>query len=142
MLFLGSPISLLATVTASNFYSGSGSATSQGDNLVNRTTGGGGLNTGGFAPQYVQLELPGLYNISSIYLQVGQLPNGITRHQLSVGSSLSNLSIVTDMNNYTSADQWLNLTYSPALTNIRYLRLDTITSPSWVGWTKFIVYDQ
>ena len=141
LFFIELPVSLVATVTASNYYSSAGSATSQGDSLVDRTTGGSGFSAGGYAPQYVQLELPGLYNISLVCLQVGQSPNGVTRHQLSVGASVSSLSLVTDMNNYTSSGQWINLTYSPVLTNVRFLRLDTLSSPSWVAWIKFIVYD-
>ena len=72
--FLGPPISLLATVTASGFYSSAGSAASQGDSLVDRTTGGSGLSIGAYPPQYVQLEFPGLYNITTVYLQVASYP--------------------------------------------------------------------
>lgn len=108
---------------------------------MDRTTGGSGLSIGAYPPQYVQLEFPGLYNISSVYLQVGQLPNGVTRHQLSSGANLTSLTLVADMNNYTSSGQWINITFSPALTDVRFLRLDTLSGPSWVAWIKFIVYD-
>lgn len=140
-IFSGPPISLLASVTASGYYSSAGSAASQGDSLVDRTTGGSGLSTGGYPPQYVQLEFPRLYNISSVYLQVGQLPNGVTQHQLRAGANLTSLSLVADMNNYTSGGEWINITFSPVLTDVRFLRLDTLSSPSWVAWIKFIVYD-
>ncbi|CAF4133098.1 unnamed protein product [Adineta steineri] len=137
------PISSFAAVTASQFLDSAGSATAQGDGLVNRinTTDGTYFNSVGYAPQYIQLELPGIYNISSIYLQVAQSPSGTTEHHLYVGSDVNNLTLATILNGITSSGQWINITYDPPLTDVQFLRLNSISSPSWVAWIKFIVYD-
>jgi len=139
----GYPISRCATLNASSFYLPAGTPTQQADGLLDRlnTSGGTYFNTGALAPQWIQLELPGLFNILTITLKVAQSPNGLTRHQISVGSISSSLQIVTDLNSSTTSGQILNLTYNPILTNVRFIRLATITSPSWVAWQKFIVYN-
>lgn len=101
----------------------------------------GGYNAGGHAPQYVQLEFPREYNITSICLRCSQLPNGDTSHQLYVGPNLTSLSLATNMTGYTINRQWLNTTYTPPLTNIRFISLNTSSSPSWVAWHKFLVFE-
>ena len=108
------------------------------DGVTDRAAGPG-YNSGGFAPQYLQLELPAGYSVSAVALRVDQSPNGNTVHQLSVGPNTGSLSVVTTWNGYTYAGQWLNITYNPALSGVRVLRLDTISSPSWVAWQKFLV---
>ena len=139
----GYPISCFASATASNFYSPAGTVTQQLDGLLDRpnTSGGTYFHSGALPPQWIKLELPGLFNILTITLQVIQSPNGPTRHQISVGSSSSSLQIVTDLSSSTINGQILNFTYNPILTNVRFIRLTTITSPSWVAWQKLIVYD-
>ena len=139
MFFIVLPLSQLASVTASSFYGPSGSPTVQGNYLVDRLSGGG-WNSGGFAPKYVQLELPTTYNISNVLLKVSQSPNGVTRDELSTGATTSSLQVVRTLNSYTSAGQWINITFNPQLSGIRFLRVTTTSSPSWVAWHKFIVY--
>lgn len=136
---LDQPLSTLAEVSASNFYGGAGPASIQGDSLVGRCVGVG-FNSGGYAPQYVQLKLPGTYVVSSVHLKIRQTPNGITHHQLSVGADENSLKIITNLTGLTKSDEWINLTFNPYLTDVGILRLNTIKSPSWVAWARFLVY--
>ncbi len=140
---VGLPISSFATVTASNFWSSAGSAIAQGDGLVNRPNSSDGtyFNSGGGPPQYVQLELLGQYNITSVFLQVCQTPSYYTEHLLYVGSNLNDLTLAANFSGVTSDGQWINTTFNPPLPRVQYLRLDSISSPSWIAWYKFIVYD-
>lgn len=73
-------------------------------------------------------------------LEVAQLPNGATHHQLFAGPSANPTTLVSDINGVTYSGEWINITYSPPLTNIQYLLLYTISSPSWVAWIKFLVF--
>ena len=130
---------MLATVTASSYWSGSGTPAAQGDSLVDRSQSTY-YNAGAGPPQYVQLAFPGSYTISTVCLLVAQAPNGVTQHQLSAGSSLTSLQVVSNLNSYTSSSQWLNITFNPWLSGVAFLRLDTLSSPSWVAWQKFLVY--
>ena len=131
-------LSYTAQVTASNFYSGAGSATAQGDALVGRTSGSG-FNAGGFATQYVQLELASSASVCQIALLISQSPSGTTQHILSAGATASSLSTVTTHTGFTTSGQWLNTTYSPCLSGIRFIRVTTTSSPSWVAWVRFLV---
>lgn len=98
------------------------------------------FNAGNFPPQWIELKLPKLYTIHNICLQVRQTPPGKTIHKLYVGAASNPTKLIDTLAGYTETGQWLNLTYSPSLTNVRYLRLHTVLSPSWVAWSKFLVY--
>ena len=97
-------------------------------------------NFGNFPPQYVQLQLPALYTITAVSLEVAQAPNGNTHHQLFLGPSANPTTLATDLNGYTYSGQWINTTYSPPLTGVSSLYLSTLSSPSWVAWGKFLVF--
>jgi hypothetical protein len=137
-LFIVGSIAKYAIVTASSYYLGGGSVAAQGDGLVDRQPNGASFITT-YAPQYVQLELPDVYNITEVCLLVCQNPNGPTHHQLFVGPSENSTILATDLNSTTYNGEWINITYSPPLSNVQFLRLETISSPSWVCWTKFLV---
>ena len=130
----------MATGSAGSFYSAIGSLAAQMAALVDPNPSALYFNTGGFAPQYVELQLPSASTITSVALQVAQLPNGITQHQLFVGPTSNPTQLASSINGFTYSGQWINLTFSPPLTNVRFLRLSTISSPSWVAWVKFLVY--
>ncbi|CAM2730426.1 unnamed protein product [Rotaria socialis] len=123
-------LSTLGTVTASSFYSGDGSPAAQGDYVTGRTKGGA-FNSGGFAPQYIEIQLPRTYSIYSVCLRVSQLPDGVTVHEIYMGSTSSSLSLVTTLNGYTHSDEWLNTTYNPMVSGISVVRVHTVSSPSW-----------
>lgn len=124
----------------SSFYSAIGTLAAQIAAITDPSSTATYFNTGSGAPGYVEIQLPGLYTVRNICLQVAQLPNGNTLHQIYVGTTTNPSTLVTTLNGYTSSGQWINLTYTPALTNVRFLRINTVSSPSWVAWVKFLVY--
>ena len=133
-------LSSLATGSVANYYSAIGTLSAQMAALVDPNPSALYYNSGGYAPQYIELQLPSTFTITSIALQVAQLPNGVTQHLLYVGPTTNPTLLVNNLNGFTYSGQWINLTYSPPLTNVRFLRLDTLSSPSWVAWVKFLVY--
>ena len=126
-------------MTSSGYWPSAGTDVAQYDSLVGRSQSTY-WNSGGSAPQWVQLQLPGAYTISTICLWVAQLPNGNTIHQISVGPTAGSLSVVTTLNGYTYSGQWINITYNPWLSNVRFIRVDSLSSPSWIAWQKCLVY--
>jgi len=124
----------------SSFYSTIGTLAAQIAAITDPSPSAVYFNTGNLAPGFVEIQLPGLYTVNIICLQVAQSPNGNTLHQIYVGTTTNPSTLVTTLNGYTSSGQWINLTYSPPLTNVRFLRVNTVTSPSWVAWVKFLVY--
>jgi hypothetical protein len=135
---LAGALSLYAIVTASYFNPLGGTDAAQSDGLTDRQPTPAFVSS--YPPQYVQLELPGEYNITNVCLLISQSPTCVTYHQLSVGASLNSTQVVTVLNGTTYNGEWINLTYAPPLNNVQFLRLDTNISLSWVSWTKFLVY--
>ena len=124
----------------SSFYSTIGTLAAQIAAITDPSPSAVYFNTGNLAPGFVEIQLPGLYTVNIICLQVAQSPNGNTLHQIYVGTTTNPSTLATTLSGYTSSGQWINLTYSPPLTNVRFLRVNTVTSPSWVAWVKFLVY--
>jgi hypothetical protein len=95
-------------------------------------------NAGGFAPRWIQLDLGQQYAISKVRLNVAQTPAGHTTHQVYGGSTPNNLSLIGTLDGMTQDGQWLELVSSA--NNIRYLRISTVASPSWVSWSEIQVF--
>lgn len=96
-------------------------------------------SSGAFPPQWIEIDLGGLYNIGEIRLTVGQWPAGHTVHELWVGSNRESLQKI-----YTFRGDEFDydvLDFSPVtqLGNIRYIRVVTTESPSWVSWREIEV---
>lgn len=91
------------------------------------------FNSGASAPQYIELELPCLCTVHNIFLQTAQEPNGNTKHQLFAGPTSNPTQLVHTLVGYTTSLQWIHINFSPPLTDVRFLRLVTTSSPSWVG---------
>ncbi len=127
--FIAGALSLYAIVTASYFNPAAGTVTAQGDGLVDRQPNGAAF-VSVYAPQYVQLELSDEYNVTNVCLLVNQSPNGPTHHQLLVGPSENSTQLVSDLNGTTYNNQWINITYNPPLSLVRFLHLQTLPSPS------------
>ncbi len=92
----------------------------------------------GFAPQWIQLDLGQSANLSQVRLSVQQDPAGQTVHEVWGGATPSSLTLLGTLSGYTQSGQWLELT--TAAQNVRYVRVVTTGSPSWVGWNEVEVY--
>jgi hypothetical protein len=130
----------IAGSSSSNYDSALGSLSAQIGAITHPDSTSIYWNSGWYAPQYVQLELQVPSTITAVALRVAQLPDGVTHHQLFAGPSANPTTLVRDINGITYSNEWINITFSPPLTNIQYLLLSTISSPSWVAWGKFLVF--
>ncbi|CAF3443300.1 unnamed protein product [Rotaria socialis] len=138
-------ISQSARVTASNFcptiYEGCKSIEEQKAAVVNPNTPNGGYwNSGGYAPQYIQLEFNALSTVHCASFLVAQLPNGFTHHVITAGEDLNQLKIVTELAKTTTGGELIQVLFYPPLRNVRFLRIATSQSPSWVAWAKIFIY--
>jgi RHS repeat-associated protein len=95
-------------------------------------------SSGGPAQQWIELDLGTTYTISKIRLLVNQLPNGATTHQIYGGPTTGSLSLLGTLSGTTQNGQWLQ--FDTATTNVRYVRVTTTSSPSWVAWSEIEVY--
>jgi hypothetical protein len=96
-------------------------------------------NSGQDAHQWIQIDLGQPVSISSIRLTVSQFPEGPTTHQVWVGADPNMLKLVHEFSGVTKDPEVL--TFSPAtnLNEVRFVRILTQSSPSWVAWREIEV---
>jgi hypothetical protein len=95
--------------------------------------------SGGYQPASADFDLRVPQTISHIQLVVMQTPAGTTTHTIYGGPSLSSLTpLQPPITGDTSDGQAIDLYGS--WTNIRYLRVATTQSPSWVAWREINVF--
>lgn len=98
---------------------------------------------GADAVQWIQIDLQGNYRITEIRLLVGQYPNGNTVHRVQVRASSSDAyQAVHEFSGSTNDNDWLIFTPDTPLENVSQIRIQTITSPSWVAWKEIQVYGE
>ena len=122
-------------VTASSSWSGDVPANaSDGDSATV-------WNSGGFATQWIQFDLGRTVALRRIRLQIAQSPTGYTRHVVAVGQSPGSLTEATEFVGTTRDGQWLEFDLGgKELGNVRYVRITTDQSPSWIAWREVEFY--
>ncbi|HVT99556.1 MAG TPA: discoidin domain-containing protein [Acidobacteriaceae bacterium] len=91
-------------------------------------------SSGGYAPASVDLDLHAPQTLSRVELVVEQTPAGYTHHVVYGGPTLGSLSVLGSFDGNTQSGQALVL--SGTFTNVRYVRIQTTASPSWVAWRE------
>ena len=96
-------------------------------------------NSGGGPTQWLEIDLGAQHNISEIRLTVSQYPAGRTVHQV-MGQSNGNpfILLYTFDGNTRDGDE---LVFKPdsSIASIRFIRIETTVSPSWVAWREIEV---
>jgi hypothetical protein len=96
---------------------------------------------GAFAPQWIQVDLGANYVIAEVRLLPSQSPAGETIHRLLVKGLATNneYELLHTVEGVTTDFRWLILKLPEPLRGIRYIRIETTSSPSWVSWREFEV---
>jgi hypothetical protein len=89
-------------------------------------------------PGWIQLDLGQPATISKVRLYTEQYPPGPTTHQILGGLTPDNLAPLGTLDGDTTSGQWLELQVKG---QVRFLRVVTVKSPSWVGWREIEVYE-
>ena len=94
---------------------------------------------GDFASQWIQIDLGKPSTIRLIRLVITQSPAGDTIHQVWVGATAETMHLLHTFEGYTVDSQRLEFEPDNPVENIRYIRVVTSKSPSWVGWMEIEV---
>ncbi|MGE5124398.1 MAG: discoidin domain-containing protein [Acidobacteriaceae bacterium] len=94
---------------------------------------------GDFAPQWILIDLGTPQSVASIRLTITQSPAGQTLHQVWIGASASDLYLWHTFEGLTTDGQVLEFKPENPIENVRYIRVNTRQSPSWVGWQEIEV---
>jgi hypothetical protein len=90
------------------------------------------VDRGGHPPQWIEVDLGGAYRVTEIRLLVSQSPAGATRHRVLVrGPEGGPGTLVHEFSGDTADGDWLEFVPEAALENVRYVRVETVSSPSW-----------
>ncbi len=96
-------------------------------------------SAGAYPAQWIEIDLGASYSIGEIRLTVGQWPAGQTVHQVWVGTSRETLQLVDEFKGKEFDFDVLNYVPTASLVNIRFVRIVTTESPSWVSWREIEV---
>ena len=100
-------------------------------------------NSGGFAPQWIQVDLGTPQILSKIKLQVSQNPRGRTIHAIYGGLTSDLFTLLDVVDGYTRDGDWLEASFLPTPNaRVRYIKILTLKSPSWVAWREIQIESQ
>lgn len=97
---------------------------------------------GTHAPQWIEIDLGQAYHLTEIRLMVEQWPEGDTAHRIQGRSAGGAFVDLHTFRQKTSGCDWLIYTPEPATAGIQIIRVDTLSSPSWVAWREILVYGE
>lgn len=97
-------------------------------------------NSRGFAPQWITVDLKNEYPVTRIRLHVEQSPKGNTIHEIWVAGNDQRYQKVTTISGETQSGQLLEHIFAPKRDAIRYVKIQTISSPSWVAWREIQIF--
>jgi hypothetical protein len=96
-------------------------------------------SSGGFPPQWLEVELKGVVEISEVRLTVGQSPEGPTVHQLWIKPPDKDYMMVHEFKGNTKDFQVLEFKPKEGVVGSA-VKIVTTASPSWVGWREIEVF--
>jgi hypothetical protein len=96
-------------------------------------------NSGVDAAQWLQIDLGHATRVGRIRLVVSQYPQGPTTHQIWVGADAGSLSLVYEFGANTKDSDVLEYAPATPLADIRFVKIVTTRSPSWVAWREIEV---
>ena len=121
-------------VTASNTYNSANSPKFVTDGSVENC-----WNAGGYAPQWVQIDLQNNYDISSIKLVPETDRRGKTVQKISVSEDLKAWKEIDSFEEELIIKKSVIRNYNNLL-NIRGIRVLTASSPTWIAWREIEVF--
>lgn len=120
------------TITAATVSNGPESAAFVFDHDLEKV-----WNSSSFVPGWIQLDVGQPVTISTVRLYTAQSPAGPTSHRILGGVTPDNLAPLGALDGDTADAQWLELQMKA---QVRYVKVVTLKSPSWVGWREIEIY--
>jgi len=95
--------------------------------------------SGADAPQYIEIDLGEDALLGTVRLTVAQFPAGSTVHEIRGGSTSPATTLLHTFDQHTEEGEVLSVDLVVPQ-SVRYLRVTTTASPSWVSWREVEVY--
>jgi predicted amidohydrolase YtcJ len=97
-------------------------------------------SSGGHPLQWIEVDLGAAYVLERVLLRTAQTPAGAATHRVWGRAGNERLHQLGELSEETSDNQVLELASAPEWPVVRYLRIETTVSPSWVAWREIEVY--
>jgi len=98
-------------------------------------------NSGARPTQSIQVDLQGIYSINNIDLIVAMTPNGSCKHNIYTAPGITGpWTLVDGITGNRYSGEKLERCYYPPLDNVGAIKVETVSSPSWVAWSEIGVY--
>jgi hypothetical protein len=94
------------------------------------------------APQWIEVDLEDSYKITEVRLLVAQWPEGNTIHRIRGRSASGSFIELHTFTQPTAGGDWLIFAPDEPVDSIQVIRIDTLSSPSWVAWGEIQVYGE
>jgi hypothetical protein len=97
-------------------------------------------NSGAEPPGWIEVDLGSAVEIGEVRLVVGQFPGGPTEHRITGRASPSGPVVkIATLKGATADNNVLTAAVDSETPALRYLRVETTASPSWVAWREIEV---
>lgn len=127
-------LALAGSVTASSEYGGNPAS------LANDGDWWSYWTSGDFPPGWIEVDLGSVEQIGEVALGITQLPDCATTHRLLGRKTASQpYTLLREFSGFTD-DQQILPYVADAPKALRYIRVETTSSCSWVGWREIEVY--
>jgi hypothetical protein len=95
-------------------------------------------SAGDDAPQWIEIDLGKPHDIGAVRLLTSQYPEGDTLHRV-MGKGPGADEVFHELTRFESSTkdgQWLEFSPTQPWSEIRYIRVETLASPSWIAWRE------
>lgn len=96
--------------------------------------------SGGPPPQWIEIDLGAPSRVERVNMLVTQYPNGETVHRILFRAVDGEFIEVHRFEGSTGTGDWLEFIPDEPFENIQFIRIETVKSPSWVGWIEIEVF--
>ena len=96
-------------------------------------------NAGAGPEQWIQIDMGSPLALRAIRLVVSQYPEGETVHQIWVGADAASMFQVHEFAGFTKDSDVLEFITDGPMDNIRFIKIVTTQSTSWVAWREIEV---
>jgi hypothetical protein len=97
-------------------------------------------SSGSFPPGWIEVDLGAAVPIGEITLGITQFPDCVTMHRLSGRADAESPNVFLQEFAGFTVDQQLLRYVATEPTELRYVRVETTSSCSWVGWREIEIY--
>lgn len=96
-------------------------------------------NSGGYAPQWIEIDLESEIQLTCASLRVDQRPAGNTVHVITGRNLAAEEITLAILEGYTTDHDSIHIEFQDLMA-VRWVRITTIQSPSWVAWYEIELY--